>query len=79
MIHGLWNQAIHEALTPFNSVEKTLKEVQVAVAEADGGSGSNPRAEAFHQAIGFTRVGAIPQAGWKFDQWHDLILMQKVL
>lgn len=34
---------------------------------------------AFHQAIGFARVGLLPQSGRKFDRWLDLVLLQKTL
>ena len=27
---------------------------------------------ALHESVGFTRVGVNPEAGYKFDRWHDL-------
>lgn len=42
-------------------------------------SGANPDAIAFHEAIGFARVGHLPQVGRKFGQWLDLVLLQKTL
>lgn len=42
-------------------------------------SASNPGAEPFHAAIGFVTVGRVAEAGRKFGQWHDLLLMQKRL
>ena len=32
-----------------------------------------------HQSIGFTQVGVLKSCGWKFDQWRDVVLMDKAL
>jgi phosphinothricin acetyltransferase len=34
---------------------------------------------AFHAGQGYAEVGRMPQVGWKFGQYHDLTLMQKIL
>lgn len=34
---------------------------------------------AFHEAIGFQRVGLLPQSGRKFGRWLDLVLLQRIL
>lgn len=40
---------------------------------------TNAGSLAFHRRLGFVEVGRIPQAGWKFGRYHDLILVQKLL
>jgi len=44
-----------------------------------GISGENKNAVIFHKALGFKYVTNIPKIGWKFERWHDLILMRKDL
>jgi phosphinothricin acetyltransferase len=44
-----------------------------------GISGENPGAQAFHAALGYAHVARIPEAGWKWGRYIDLVLMQKIL
>lgn len=32
-----------------------------------------------HRTLGFERVGVMKSAGWKFDRWLDVVIMQKAL
>ena len=44
-----------------------------------GISGENSAGQAFHAALGYAHVARIPQAGWKWDRYIDLVLMHKIL
>ena len=44
-----------------------------------GVSSANPSGVQFHQKIGFQFVARLPEVGFKFDRWLDLILLQKIL
>jgi phosphinothricin acetyltransferase len=40
---------------------------------------SNVASINLHESLGFSRVGLIPQVGFKFGRWLDVVLMQIVL
>lgn len=44
-----------------------------------GISAENTAACSFHARLGYAEVARIPEAGYKFGRWHDLVLMQKFL
>ena len=44
-----------------------------------GVAGENAGGAGFHAAIGYREIARLPQVGWKFGRWHDLVLMQKIL
>ena len=43
------------------------------------GDSANTGSIAVHRTFGFEPVGTIRSAGWKFERWLDVVLMQKSL
>ena len=43
------------------------------------GDSANLASVGIHRACGFDEVGGFKAAGWKFDRWLDVVLMQKAL
>ena len=43
------------------------------------GDSANTASIAVHRAFGFEPVGTLRAAGWKFERWLDVVLMQKSL
>lgn len=39
----------------------------------------NDASIAFHKALGYAEAGRVPQSGFKFDRWLDVLFMQKFL
>jgi L-amino acid N-acyltransferase len=44
-----------------------------------GVSAANDAGRAFHGRLGYAEVARLPQVGFKWDRWIDLVLMQKML
>ena len=43
------------------------------------GDSANTGSIGVHRALGFAATGTIKAAGWKFDRWLDVVIMQKSL
>lgn len=43
------------------------------------GDSNNGGSIGLHRSAGFTEVGVLKSCGWKFDQWLDVVLMEKAL
>ena len=43
------------------------------------GDADNAASIGLHTACGFERTGTLHAAGWKFDRWLDVVLMQRAL
>lgn len=43
------------------------------------GDSANGGSIGVHRALGFEHVGVMASAGWKFDGWRDVVIMQKAL
>jgi phosphinothricin acetyltransferase len=43
------------------------------------GDSSNGGSIGVHRALGFEQTGLIKSAGWKFDRWLDVVMMQRSL
>jgi len=50
--------------------------LHVLVAGIDADNGDSIR---FHERFGFVEVARMPETGYKFGRWLDLILMQRIL
>jgi L-amino acid N-acyltransferase YncA len=46
------------------------------VAAVDGANEGSIR---FHERLGFVQTARLPQVGFKFGRWHDLVLLQRVV
>lgn len=52
------------------------RDVHVMVAGIDS---DNTASISFHETMGFTEVGRMPEVGRKFERWLDLVLMQRII
>lgn len=43
------------------------------------GDSNNAGSVGVHRSLGFTHVGVLKSCGWKFNQWLDVVMMEKAL
>ncbi|HEY7438911.1 MAG TPA: GNAT family N-acetyltransferase [Acidimicrobiia bacterium] len=72
----LWGCGIGRALLEALIERARAAGMHVMVAAIDG---ANTDSIAFHESLGFQVVARLPEVGRKFDQWLDLVLMQRII
>lgn len=63
-------------------LEKLIRRCEAAGARqmfAVIGDSANAGSLGLHRACGFEEVGVMRSAGWKFDAWRDVVIMQRAL
>lgn len=65
-------KALVAALLPLAVAQE--KHVMIGGIDADNGASI-----AMHERLGFGKVALLPQVGYKFGRWLDLVFMQKIL
>ncbi|MET9325526.1 N-acetyltransferase family protein [Tsukamurella sp. NPDC003166] len=73
---GFYRRGIAEALMRALLDRAEASDVHVVVAAIEE---SNHASVALHRKLGFRVTGQMPQVGYKFGRWLDLVLMQKIL
>jgi L-amino acid N-acyltransferase YncA len=71
-----WGRGIGRSLLNALIERARSNDVHVMVAAVDG---ANQDSISFHERLGFTTVARMPEVGRKFDQWLELVLMQRII
>ncbi|MGM0240466.1 phosphinothricin acetyltransferase [Enterococcus sp. AZ103] len=62
----------------YDALENELKKQNILVLTACI-TGGNDNSVTFHEKFGYQKVAEFKKIGYKFNQWHDVIWMQKFL
>ncbi len=71
--HGIGKRLLTELLK--ECVKAGMKQIIAVI----GGGSENPSSIRLHQKLGFEEVGRLKKVGFKFNQWLDVVFMQKEL
>jgi L-amino acid N-acyltransferase YncA len=71
-----WGAGVGRQLVQALIERATAMDLHVMVAAVDGENDASIR---FHERLGFQQVARLPQVGFKFGRWLDLVLLQLVL
>ena len=71
-----WGTGVGRALLRELIVRARVGGKHVMVGAIDG---ANAASIAFHARLGFVEVARMPQVGYKFGRWLDLVLMQRIV
>lgn len=67
-------QGIAKAM--YKELISMLKKMHIQVVYADI-THPNEKSEAFHEALGFQRIAVFHHCGYKFNEWHSIMYMEK--
>lgn len=62
----------------YQALEAELKRQNIAILTACI-TGGNQASINFHKKLGYQEVAKFPKIGYKFEQWHDVVWLQKFL